>query len=450
MSQLLEALVGAALEEVRRQAGPSAAAVVRAEHATLALTRFAGSAIHQNVADERVTVHLQLTVDGGRTATASTTRSSSVADLVGATLAAARLRPRDPSWPGIGTPAAPSSSGHPDRATAEASPGDRAAGVRAFVDAAGGLTTAGYLQTAALTSALGTTGGEFVRGATTSAVCDGIARLSGADGVARSMSVRLADLDCAALGARAAAKARAGVDAAPVEPGRWAVVLEPAAVTDLVAGLVGGQFNGKAVVDGTSGLRLGEQQFDPAVTLVDDPLSPDATGLPFDTEGTPAQRTELVRAGVPVGLTCDRRVAAELGRASTGHASDVSATVGPIARDPALEPGSGGTVDDLVAGLERGLLVSDFWYTRVVDPKRSVWTGLTRNGVWLVEGGRVVAPVSTLRFTQSYLEALAPGAVVVGSHLDPQPARLTFTTPERVAVPALRLAAWNITGNTTG
>jgi predicted Zn-dependent protease len=128
----------------------------------------------------------------------------------------------------------------------------------------------------------------------------------------------------------------------------------------------------------------------------------------------------------------------------------VSATLGPVARDPFLASGDGGSVDDLVAGLERGLLVSDFWYTRVVDPKRSVWTGLTRNGVWLVEDGRVVSPVSTLRFTQSYLEALAPGAVTVGSVVDPQPARLTFTNPERVAVPALRLAAWNITGNTTG
>jgi predicted Zn-dependent protease len=108
-------------------------------------------------------------------------------------------------------------------------------------------------------------------------------------------------------------------------------------------------------------------------------------------------------------------------------------------------------VDDLVGGLERGLLVSDFWYTRVVDPKRSVWTGLTRNGVWLVEDGRVVAPVSTLRFTQSYLEALAPGAVVVGSEVDPQPYRLMGPMGyNRVAVPALRLAAWNITGNTTG
>jgi predicted Zn-dependent protease len=449
MNQLLEALAGAALEEVRRQAGPGAEAVVRAEHAVLALTRFAGSTIHQNVADERATVHLQLTVDGGRTATASTTRSRDVADLVAATLAAARLCPRDPSWPGLTGRAVPASYGHPDHATAEASPADRAAGVRSFVDAAGGLTTAGYLQTASLESVLVTTAGQHLRGATTSAICDGIARLSGADGVARSMSRRLADLDCAALGARAAAKARAGVDALPVDPGQYPVVLEPAAVTDVVGGLVSGQFNAKSVVDGTSGLRLGSQQFDAAVTLVDDPA--DGVGLPFDTEGTPAGRTELVEDGVPVGLTTDRRTAAELGRTSSGHASEASATHGPIAGDPALSPGSGGSIDDLVAGLDRGLLVSDFWYTRVVDPKRSVWTGLTRNGVWLVEDGRIAAPVSTLRFTQSYLEALAPGAVTVGSSVDPQPYRLMGPMGyNRVAVPALRLASWNITGNTTG
>jgi predicted Zn-dependent protease len=185
------------------------------------------------------------------------------------------------------------------------------------------------------------------------------------------------------------------------------------------------------------------------VTLVDDPVG--GVGLPFDTEGMPAQRTELVTDGVPVGLTTDRRTAAELGQASTGHASDDSDTHGPVAGDPVLSPGAGGSIDDLVAGLDRGLLVSDFWYTRVVDPKRSVWTGLTRNGVWLVEDGRIAAPVSTLRFTQSYLEALAPGAVTVGSSLDPQPYRLMGPMGyNRVAVPALRLASWNITGNSTG
>jgi predicted Zn-dependent protease len=443
-----ESLVGAVLDEVRRAAGSSAEAVVRVEEASSALTRFADSAIHQNVADEQVTVHLQLTVDGGRTATASTTRSSAAADLVAATLAAARLRPRDPSWPGLCGPAPVSSSGSWDDATASASPSERAAGVRAFVDAAGGLSCAGYVQTAWLTTALGTTSGQLVEGATTSAICDGIARVSGADGVARSMSSRVGDLAFAALGARAAAKARAGVDARPVDPGPYPVVLEPAAVSDVVAALVTGQLNGKAVVDGTSGIRLGSAQFDPAVSLADDPLG--GVGLPFDTEGTPTGRLDLVRDGVPVALTTDRRTAAQLGGSSTGHASDVSETWGPVAGSPSLAPGPGGSVDDLVAGLERGLLVSDFWYTRVVDQKRSVWTGLTRNGVWLVEDGRIAGPVSTLRFTQSYLEALAPGAVTVGSEVDPQPQRLTWQAASRLAVPALRLAAWNITGNTTG
>jgi predicted Zn-dependent protease len=448
VSAALDSVVGAVLDEVARCAGSAAAAVVRAEQASLALTRFADSAIHQNVADDRVTVHLSLTVDGGRTATVSTTRAGDPASLVGAALAAARLRPRDPSWPGLGAPAPVTSTGSWDDATASASPADRAGGVRAFVDAAGGLSCAGYVQTSALTTVLATTAGQHVRGASTSATCDGIARLSGADGVARSMSSRLGDLAYASLGARAAAKARAGVDARPVDPGAYAVVLEPAAVSDVVAALVTGQLNGKAVVDGTSGIGLGTAQFDPAVSLADDPL--DGVGLPFDTEGTPTGRLDLVRDGVPVALTTDRRTAAQLGGSSSGHASDVSETWGPVAGSPSLAAGSGGSVDDLVAGLERGLLVSDFWYTRVVDPKRSVWTGLTRNGVWLVEDGRIVAPVSTLRFTQSYLEALAPGAVTVGSVVDPQPQRLTWQAASRVAVPALRLATWNITGNTTG
>ncbi len=96
--------------------------------------------------------------------------------------------------------------------------------------------------------------------------------------------------------------------------------------------------------------------------------------------------------------------------------------------------------------------MTDVWYTRVLDQKRSVWTGLTRNGVWLVEDGRVVRPVSTLRFTQSYLEALAPGAVTVGSQVQALPRTLTSTAwgTHRVAVPALALASWNITGNAAG
>ncbi|GHE14223.1 metallopeptidase TldD-related protein [Klenkia taihuensis] len=443
-----EDLAAELLEQVRRQAGPGAEAVVRVEDADLALTRFAGSAIHQNTAESRRTLHLQLTVDGGRTAAASTTRARDAAGLVEATLAAARLRPRDPAWPGPAGPAPLVLPSVADRATAEADPALRARLVGDFVAAAGGLSTAGYVQTSAVRTVLATSAGQHVGGSATAAACDGIARLPGSDGTARQVAAAAGELDCAALGARAAAKARAGTDPSPVDPGRWPVVLEPPAVADVVAGLLTGQFQARAALDGTGGLRPGEQQFDPAVSLTD----PAGLGLPFDTEGTPKRPVELVRAGVPVGLTSDRRTAEATGGTSTGHGGPASATWGPVATDAALAPGTGGSVDDLVAGLERGLLVTDVWYTRVLDQKRSVWTGLTRNGVWLVEDGRVVRPVSTLRFTQSYLEALAPGAVTVGSDVQALPRTLTSTAwgTHRVAVPALALASWNITGNAAG
>ncbi|HEX8026079.1 MAG TPA: metallopeptidase TldD-related protein, partial [Candidatus Limnocylindrales bacterium] len=111
-----------------------------------------------------------------------------------------------------------------------------------------------------------------------------------------------------------------------------------------------------------------------------------------------------------------------------------------------IEPGTA-TPDELVRGLERGILVSDFWYTRVLDPRTLVVTGLTRNGVWLVEDGRVSRPLRNLRFTQSYAEALGPGAVVgIGSDL----ALFPEGHDSAMVVPSLHLASWNFTGGAKG
>ena len=119
---------------------------------------------------------------------------------------------------------------------------------------------------------------------------------------------------------------------------------------------------------------------------------------------------------------------------------------GAVAASAVLEPGSSG-LDELVGGVERGVLVSDFWYTRVLDPRTLVVTGLTRNGVWLIEDGRISRPVSNLRFTQSYADALAPGAVLgVGSDLALFPEGLESA----LLVPGLHLASWNFTGGAKG
>jgi len=455
------------VDMVRAAAGAGVQAEVFVDHTALALTRFANSYIHQNVADAATAVRLRVHADG-RTAAGSTrlVDRDGLATLVARTLAAAKLCPPDSRWPGLTAPAPLAGNANWDEATAHASPAERADRVRAFVDAAGGLETAGYCRTIYRSGAFVNSAGQSVAGRTTEAAVDAVARVDGSDGVVRLASVRLADLDGTSLGGRAAAKARAGRDPVELPPGRYEVVLEPTAVADVVQNLAQHGFDGRAHVERRSFAELGAPQFDPSITIVDDPLGATGLGLPFDPEGTPKRALTLVDAGVTRAVAHDRRTAAEAGTAPTGHAVAEGAGAGAHPTNPRIEPaaptqaatapagdsGIGPATDagtaSLVAGVDRGLLVTDFWYTRVLDPKRLVVTGLTRNGVWLVERGEVTTAVRNLRFTQSYPLALAEGAV---RRIGPS----TTTMPNSWGLswwtaPALHLASWNFTGGASG
>ncbi|MEG3634859.1 TldD/PmbA family protein [Micromonospora palythoicola] len=480
-------LAGRVVDLVSRLAGTAAQAEVTVVRAESALTRFANSAIHQNVAASSVNVRLRVHL-AGRTAAGSgnAVTADGLRALVERVLTAARFTPPDPAWPGL-TPAAPVASAPEwDPATAHAGPDQRAALVRAFVDAAGGLVTAGYCRTGHRVTAFANSAGHSAQGQAAEAAMDGIARAGGADGTARQHADRVADLDGAGLGRRAAAKARAAAHPVELPPGRYPVVLEPAAVADLLQNLAWYGFNGRRYAERQSFAVPGTAQFDRAVTLVDDPLA--VSGLPFDLEGTPTRALTLVDAGTTRAVAHDRRSAAELGVASTGHAWAGGATFGPIPRNLRLTPagtagatdssgaplaGGHGVVDPeppaaalvtggpatdgaigdpdtaaLVSRMERGLLVSDLWYTRVLDPLSLVVTGLTRNGLWLVEDGRVTRAVRDLRFTESYPRALAPGSVL-------ELGRRSVRLPDRTdgvwwEGPSLRLASWNFTGGASG
>jgi predicted Zn-dependent protease len=238
------------------------------------------------------------------------------------------------------------------------------------------------------------------------------------------------------------------------------VVLEPTAVADVLQSLALYGFNGKAVNERRSFVVPGQAQFDAAVTLVDDPAGPSQIGLRMDPEGTPKQPLTLVRGGYSEAVAHDRRTAAVAGTASNGRAILGGTTWGSVPVNLTLVPSTGpaptevpGPAADsavlaLVSQVGRGLLVTDHWYTRVLDPRTLVMTGLTRNGVWLIDDGEITRPVRNLRFTQSYPQALAPGAVLgVGSHA------VCGTTDWETAcfaAPALRLAAWNFTGGASG
>jgi predicted Zn-dependent protease len=460
---MTEEIVSQLLDLVRA-ADPSAEAEVVVEVAESALTRFANSYIHQNIAESSTWARLRLHADG-RTASGATTITDGdgLRALVERTIAAARLCPPDPQWPGLSTPADVLPAAPVDPAIVDADPAARAERVRDFAAAAAPLATAGYCYTGRWDVTFANTAGQQARAQSAQAAMDAIARAGTVDGVARLGTPRLADLDGALLGHRAATKVLTGADPEELPPGRYEVVLEPSAVIDILQNMALFGFNGKAVNERRSFVEVGAHQFDPAITIADDPFAAASPGLPFDVEGTPKRRLLLVEHGLSAAIPQDRRTAMANETTSTGHAITGAGPFGPVPLNVGLlgsapdgpaptevaGPAADSSVAVLIANVARGLLVSDFWYTRVLDPRTLVVTGLTRNGVWLIEDGVITRPVKNMRFTQSYPQALAEGAVRgVGTHSFA--AFPSSDEPLQYLAPALHLSSWNFTGNASG
>ena len=417
-------------------------------HGVSALTRFANSRIHQNVAEDLSRVLLRVALDG-RVASIrldGPTGEERLGRLVESAIEAARVRPIDPDWPGIAQLAAAPDLDHWDEATAEATPGDRAELVAGFVAAAGDLDAAGFCSTEARRVAFANSAGQRLAGRWTLATVDGIARTPTSDGSGRATAVSIAALDGRAAGDTATSKARGSANPGDLEPGRYEVLLEPQPVSNILQFLFVHGFSAKPVEEGRSFVRLGEGQFDAAITIRDDATDDGTWGIGFDVEGTPKRRLDVVRRGTTSSVLHRRRTAHRAGTESTGHAIEDGEAFGGLPSNPILEAGEQPTAA-LLEAVGRGLLVTDFWYTRILDPKTQVVTGLTRNGIWLIEDGRIVRPVRNLRFTQSYLEALGPGQVLgVGRERALIPGGYDGVH----LVPSLHLASWNFTGGARG
>lgn len=444
-----------ALDVAADVAGPSAHIAATTEVGTSALARFAQGAIHQSVTEEVRSLTLSVTLDGRTAEVAGSVDGWPGADglrrLAAAAVESALLRPPDPHWPGLAPPRPVSIEGRADRATADASAADRAAVVAAFVDAAGGLETAGFCSTKGIATAFANSAGQVAVDSSTAATIDGIARAptgepAPADGSGRESSVRLAALDGRAAGRTAGELARAAAQE-PVEvaDGDYAVVLRPGAVVDVLTWIATGM-SARAYSEGRSFARPGEEQFDALLTLRCDPLDERMPALAFDAQGTPREAYDLIADGVTTTLASDRRDEATIdGVRSNGSATRHRYLSSAVAPALLLRPGTEAP-DELYAGLRHALLITDFWYTRLLDSRRLVVTGLTRNGVFLIEDGIVVRPVRNLRFTQSYAEALGPGNVI---GIDGQSV-LTDSEPAPIHTPGLALTSWAITGGAKG
>lgn len=406
-----------------------------------AVTRFAGSRVHQSSARSDLEVRVRVVAEGGRVGVVVTNDPSAqaVRAVAGRALANARLLPPDPAFPGLAPPATHAPAAPPDEETVDCPPGRRAELVAAaLAQLPAGVEAAGTVSTGGVERAMLSSTGLTAYGATTSAGATVLASGPTSSGWAEAGGTAVGALDCAGLGRRAADKVGRGAHPRELPGGTYPVVLEPGASSVLVQWLGWLAFPGKAVAEQRSALtgRLGERVCSPLVTVADDPLSPLLPGLSFDEEGTPTRRTVLLDAGVAVALTHDRATAAAAGTSSTGHALPPPNPQGGIARALVLEPGEA-AVDDLVAGLERGLYVTRFHYTNVVHPVRTTLTGMTRDGTFLVEDGRIVAGVRDLRFRQSALDAL-DAVQAVGRDLEVS----TDLFYGASAAPALRISAF--------
>ena len=218
-------------------------------------------------------------------------------------------------------------------------------------------------------------------------------------------------------------------------------MLEEYAVVDLIDMLGYLGFSALAVQEERSFFEPGKRIGSDLVSIVDDGHDPAGLPMSFDYEGVAKQRVPLLDAGVCVEVVYDAQTAATDGVVSTGHGLPAPNPYGPFPLNPIMAAGDTPR-DALIGDMDRGLLVTRFHYTNPVHPKLAIITGMTRDGTFLVEDGRIVGPVRNLRFTQSYLEAMA-GVVAVAAER-----RTLKGFLGGVVVPALRIDGWTFTGTT--
>jgi predicted Zn-dependent protease len=438
------ALAESALAHVLRDGVTEAEALVTAEDS--ALTRFANSEIHQNVAERNVSINLRVVV-GKRVGVASSGRTDEegLRRLAESATAIARVVEELDDWGGL--PGATDVRDVPaafSRTTAEASPEFRAEAVRAVIGAAddAGVTAYGSFATSLESMAVANSNGASAAGTrTTSQLITVSMGPGGGTGYAEAAAVDASTIDAGAIGREAAGKARATADAVSVEPGDYPVVLEEYAVVDLLDMLGYLGFSALAVQEERSFAEPGKRIGSEIVTIVDDGYDPAGLPLWFDYEGVAKQRVDLVENGVCRDIVFDAQTAARAGVASTGHGLPAPNPWGPFPLNMIMEAGSSSR-EELIGGLDRGLLVTRFHYTNPVHPKLAIVTGMTRDGTFLVENGTIVGPVKNLRYTQSYLAALA-GTVAVARERKTLRGFLGG-----VVVPAVRIDGWTFTGGT--
>jgi predicted Zn-dependent protease len=325
--------------------------------------------------------------------------------------------------------------------TANATPQERARAVAEAIAAVEekGQTAAGIYSTGGSMFSLMNTAGVSAWHHETMARFSITAMAADSSGWAKASACHHAELDSLQLARSAAEKAERSRVPQVAPPGRYTVVLEPAAVLDLV-GQMFGDFSATAVRDGRSFLndRIGRKIFGENITIHDDVCDPLQSGAPFDGEGVPRRPLTLVDQGVVREIAYSRQAAAHTGVPPTGHGFPLPNEIGEAPANIVIAGGDS-SVEEMVRSTERGILVTRFWYIREVDPYQKIFTGMTRDGTFLIEGGEVTSGVRNFRFNQSLIELLSNVEALSA------PVRASGEESADMVVPAMKVRGFNFT-----
>ena len=409
---------------------------VHVEEVIDALTRFANNAIHQHVAEHGVVVSIR-TVLNGRTARVTTNRLDEDAfrSALDDCLSLAASQPKDPLLLPMPGKQKYCNVQRFAPATTSVTAEERARAVKRACEVAerSGQVAAGIFSTGQSQTLLGNSRGLFASYRQTQAEFSVTMQHGSATSWAKANSADARQVDPLALVITASEKAELAQNPIELAPGRYTVILEPAAVLDLI-GFLFYDFSATAVRDKRSCLsgRVGKPLFGRNITLSDDVYHPEQLGLPFDGEGLPRQRVLLVDRGIPKNLVYSRRSAKLAHKKPTGHGFALPNEFGEAPMNLVLAGGNS-SVPEMIASTDRGLLVTRLWYIREVDPYEKIMTGMTRDGLFLVEKGKVGPAVRNFRFNQSVLEMLRNVELLGSSH------RATAEESFEMVVPPMKI-----------
>ena len=377
---------------------------------------------------------------GKRHGTASTNDLSdaAIARVVGQAESLARLSPEDPDWmPALGPQSYLPVNAYVD-ATAMLTPADRARAAKTALEPArraGDLRAAGFLVVNATARAIGNSRGLFGYHRATIANYTLTVRTSDGTGSgwAGAEHNDWRAIDFAKVSATAIEKARQSRNPVPLEPGRYTTILEPQAVADLVV-FIQGALGARTADEGRSafakpgGNKVGDRIVDPRVTMISDPQDPQLLAVPFDDEGMPGKRATWIENGVLRDLVYSRYWAQKQGKQPNTAPTSIKMIGGTT------------STDEMIRSTDRGVLLTRLFYLRMVDPRTLLVTGLTRDGTFLIENGKISHAIKNFRFNDSplfmlnTLDAIGPAVRVAGTE-----------SGGVVVMPALKVKSFNFT-----